>query len=71
MSQEPEQRPAPHRRSRWWLLLLLVPFVGVLYPPFYAHLHPELGGVPFFIWYQFVWVLVGVAATATVYKVRG
>lgn len=56
----------PSGRSQWWYLLLLIPLVGLLYPPFYAHMHPMLGGVPFFIWYQFAWVLGGVATTLTV-----
>ncbi|MBX6765257.1 MAG: DUF3311 domain-containing protein [Rubrobacteraceae bacterium] len=69
----PRGRPRRERsgKSDLWLLLLLVPFVGLLYPPFYAHLEPRLGGVPFFIWYQFVWVIVGVAVTSIVYRMRG
>ncbi len=41
------------RGSKWWLLLLLLPYVGLLYPPIYARVAPELWGIPFFIWYQF------------------
>lgn len=59
------------RGSNWWLLLLLIPLVGLLYPPFYARLEPWVFGFPFFIWYQFLWVFIGVAITALVYKVRG
>ncbi len=40
-------------------LLLLLPFVGLLYPPFYARLEPRLSGIPFFIWYQFSWIAGG------------
>lgn len=58
-------------RSKWWNLLLLIPLVALLYPPFYAHMNPKLGGVPFFIWYQFAWVLGGVATTLIVAKIRG
>jgi hypothetical protein len=68
---EQENQGATRERSNWWLLLLLVPFVGLLYPPFYARLEPELWGFPFFIWYQFLWVFIGVAVTALVYKIRG
>lgn len=53
-------------RNKWWYLLLLIPLIGLLYPPFYAHMDPTLGGVPFFIWYQFAWVFGGVATTVTV-----
>ena len=57
--------------SRGWLLLLLIPFVALLWPPFYNGVRPELAGLPYFLWYQFLWVLITVAITAVVYvKVR-
>lgn len=56
-------------RPRWGLLLLLIPFVALLYPPFYATLSPRLAGIPFFIWYQFLWIIVGVAVTGVVYAI--
>lgn len=59
------------RGSKWWLLLLLLPYLGLLYPPLYARLQPELWGFPFFIWYQFLWVIIAVAITALVYRMRG
>jgi hypothetical protein len=65
-----ENRSETRDRSRWWLLLLLLPYIGLLYPPIYSRLEPELWGIPFFIWYQFLWVLLTVAITAVVYKVR-
>ncbi len=63
----PVGAPPQRRRARWWLVLLLVPFVALLYPPFYASVTPRLGGIPFFIWYQFLWVVIGVAITGVVY----
>lgn len=59
-------RKAPQRR-RWVLLLLLIPFVALLWPPFYAGAEPRIAGVPRFIWYQFLWIVIGVAVTITVY----
>jgi hypothetical protein len=53
--------------SRAWYLLLLLPFIGLLWPPFYAKDAPRLGGFPFFYWYQFLWVLVAAVITAIVY----
>jgi hypothetical protein len=38
-----------------WFLLLL-PFIGLLWVPFYNSLTPELFGFPFFYWYQLMWV---------------
>jgi hypothetical protein len=52
------------------LILLLVPFVALLYPPFYAALEPRLWGIPYFIWYQFLWVVIGAVLTYVVYLVR-
>jgi hypothetical protein len=37
-------------------LLLLVPYVGLLWVPFYNARTPELWGFPFFYWYQLIWV---------------
>jgi hypothetical protein len=42
--------------SRWWNLLLVIPFVALLWVPFYNRLDPTLFGIPFFYWYQFLWV---------------
>jgi membrane protein implicated in regulation of membrane protease activity len=55
------------RASRVWYLLLLLPFIGLLWPPFYAKDAPRLGGFPFFYWYQFLWVLIAAVLTAVVY----
>ena len=36
--------------------LLALPFIGLLWVPFYNQETPELFGFPFFYWYQFLWV---------------
>ena len=63
----------PHRSGRWILstLLLLAPFVGLLATPLYARVDPTLSGVPFFIWYQFAWLIVGTVLLVVVYLLRG
>jgi hypothetical protein len=53
----------------WWYLLLLIQFVAVLWPPFYNKIDPTWGGMPFFYWYQLVWIIIGAALTAIVYFV--
>lgn len=53
--------------KRWWLLLLIIPFIGTLWPPFYAKASPMLDGIPFFYWYQFLWVIIAVVITGIVY----
>ena len=55
--------------TRWWYALLLLPLLGLLYPPLYATKDPEIAGVPFFYWYQFAWVFISAALTALVYHV--
>src|SRR4051812_8086307 len=54
-------RPPTQRRGalhRLWYGLLLIQFVAVLVPSIYARQTPEVWGVPFFYWYQFLWILV-------------
>ena len=54
--------------SRAWYLLLLLPFIGLLWPPFYAKDAPRLGGVPFFNWNQYLRVLLRAGQPANVYS---
>jgi len=54
-----------HRRWQW---LLVLPFVGLLYPPLYATRSPELFGFPFFYWYQLAWVPLAAVLTWLVYR---
>jgi hypothetical protein len=44
--------------SKLWSLVLLVPFVALLWVPFYNSIEPVLWGIPFFYWYQFLWVFL-------------
>lgn len=46
----------PIRRAGWWQVLLLIPFVALLWVPFYNDAEPAFMGFPFFYWYQFLWV---------------
>jgi hypothetical protein len=39
----------------------------VLWPPFYNRAEPSLAGIPFFYWYQLLWVVLGAILTAIVY----
>jgi hypothetical protein len=51
----------------WWYLLFLVQFIAVLWPPFYNSAEPYWMGVPFFYWYQLLWVLISAVITAVIY----
>jgi Protein of unknown function (DUF3311) len=56
------------RENRAWYLLLLLPLAGTLVPPLYNTEDPTLGGIPFFYWYQLLWVPLSVLATWVVYR---
>jgi hypothetical protein len=49
-------------------LLLLVPFIGLLWVPFYNQATPTLFGFPFFYWYQLAWVPVTSLITFVVWR---
>lgn len=49
-------------------LLLLIPLIGTLFPMFYNRDSPRLGGMPFFYWYQLVWIPISVTLTLVVYR---
>jgi hypothetical protein len=50
-----------------WYATLLLPFVATLWVPFYDSLEPRLGGVPFFYWYLFLWIVISATQTGIVY----
>jgi hypothetical protein len=51
-------------------LLLLLPFIAVLWVSSYNSVEPMIAGIPFFYWYQLLWVLIGAAIAAIVYLVE-
>ncbi len=61
------QTHASSKAGRKWLLLLAAPFLGLLWPPLYSRMSPELWGVPFFYWYQFAWMGLTALITWLVY----
>jgi hypothetical protein len=44
------------KRSHPMWIVLLLPFIGLLWVPFYNFAEPTLFGFPFFYWYQLAWV---------------
>lgn len=58
---------AKKKGSPWWYLLVLVPLIGTLFPSLYAHVTPELWGIPFFYWYQMLWVIISSLVTLIMY----
>jgi hypothetical protein len=68
MSPEPQADGGRRTGARFnpWNLLLLVPLL-MLVTPWFNMAKPRLGGIPFFYWYQFAFVFVGVACVWIVY----
>jgi hypothetical protein len=57
-----------NRNSRAIQLLLLLPYLGLLWVPLYNRKEPVLLGFPFFYWYQLVWVPLTVFLIWVVYR---
>ncbi len=49
-------------------LCLVAPFVAMLWVGSYAKTDPQFIGIPFFYWYQMLWVLLSTVLTMTAYK---
>jgi hypothetical protein len=50
-------------------VLLALPIIALLLVGTYAKDEPRLGGFPFFIWYQFLWVAITSILTYTAYRI--
>jgi hypothetical protein len=50
-----------------WRVLLVIPAAIAVATPLYARGTPSLVGVPFFVWFQFLLVLIGMAVTLVVF----
>jgi len=62
-----EDTDREHRGPSPWLWLLVIPFIGLLWPAWYSSVGPQFAGIPFFYWYQFLWVFIGAGITVVVY----
>ena len=56
-----------HRKLRFVHLLLGVPYVAVLAVPLFNRTEPSLAGIPFFYWYQLLWIPLGALLLLPVY----
>ena len=62
-----QNEPKSSRGWSWWYLLFALQFLVILWPPFYNRIDPTFDGIPFFYWFQLLWVLVSAVLTAIVY----
>ena len=50
-------------------VLVAIPVVALMWVSSYARETPRLWGVPFFFWYQFLWVFLAAGCTYAAYRV--
>lgn len=59
---------------RFAKLFVAVLFIGCcaisLIVPIYNHVEPRVFGIPFFYWFQFLWIIVTGGATAIAYWLK-
>jgi membrane protein implicated in regulation of membrane protease activity len=69
MPDTPEEKPPTVTPMRVVIgVCLLAPFVAMLWVGSYAKVDPTFIGIPFFYWYQLLWVFISTALTMTAYK---
>ena len=65
-------RAGPRESNTSWYWLFVLPFVFTLLPFIYNTSSPEFIGMPFFYWYQTLWIVITAVITLIVYtKTRG
>lgn len=72
MSHAPHHHEAPPANKGLLALagvLLAIPIVALMLVGTYAKDEPRLAGFPFFVWYQFVWVVLCSVLTYAAYRV--
>ena len=58
------------KKRGWFSLLLLIPLIALLWPAYYNTYNPVLLGMPFFYWYQMLWILLTALLTVIAYCIR-
>ncbi|MDE1173654.1 MAG: DUF3311 domain-containing protein [Parvibaculaceae bacterium] len=62
------QEPKPKgRRWRPLYLLFALPFIAMFWVSSYDRIEPAFYGIPFFYWYQMLWILITSALTLFIY----
>ena len=60
---------APHR-AHWIRVILLLPLVAMAWVSSYNSVEPSFAGIPFFYWYQLLWILLAALLVTIVYRVE-
>ena len=53
-------------KGLYWLFIL--PLIAVVFPSLYNFWEPTFFGIPFFYWYQFLWVLLTAGITYYIFR---
>lgn len=59
--------PTRSRKRSWLLVLLIIPFIVLLYPPFYNSIDPTFIGMPFFYWFPLLMIILTAILTGALY----
>lgn len=57
-------------KRRVWYVILFIPFFVAIWVPLYNRVEPALFGIPFFYWFQFVWIVVAAIVTGLAYLAK-
>jgi hypothetical protein len=57
----------PRRKFHPVYLCLALPFFADLWPPLYNRITPELFGIPFFYWWQTLWIVLAALSILPAY----
>jgi hypothetical protein len=55
-------------KPRLIYLLLAVPFIAMIWISLYNKTEPSIAGIPFFYWYQLLWIPLGALLLLPVYR---
>ena len=64
-----ERSMSPLKR-RIWYVILFIPFFVAIWVPLFNRVEPALFGIPFFYWFQFVWIVVAAIVTGLAYLAK-
>jgi hypothetical protein len=64
-----ERKMSPTKR-RVWYVILFIPFFVAIWVPLFNRVEPALYGIPFFYWFQFIWIVVAAIVTALAYRAK-
>ncbi len=62
-----DNKNADRTRASWLRVLLILPVLAVLWVPLFNRAEPAAFGVPFFYWYQLLWIVLCTVCIGVVY----